>query len=474
MDGKNFTRNDVKYEFAKNAGNEPLWYREESRFYICNKNSLTVSTEYEIKSIIFELHGGHDYSGIFNSNVGETTIDEDRTAISYTGNSSSVTFTAAQGTVVITKITIEYVHKISVPPTTEGISSISSIKETYKDEAKTHTGYYLTNNKVKVQVRIIDKILLDDENPSLKGKIVTCDATGVIIITTPPYVDDDVSMYIAFGNFACLEIDGYVAFNNGDVEIALESYTYNSNLNYRYLAIDSREFYAKEIHTTNELFADFENTSNFKVGEVVKFNNVSTIDFEQYFKSYIAVDEESNMFIIKDISMMLTEDGITRVSSLGAGWLYDLYGVAIKVGERIVFYPINGERKEDSSIRFDYSKAVEITSTDYFYDHTLTTADYSSIFKLEGYSSYYGMYKTSFNERYFYQSENYSTGDYLKDVVDKHSLVYASKSSHLNNNLINFAKNEDEVLERKETKYFYISACETYVDSFVVRIIALD
>ena len=475
LDGKTFTRNDVKYEFAKNrASSEPIWYTNDARFFLYNMNSLVISTTYQIKSIVFELYGGDYYQGIFVSDVGETTIDEDRTMITYTGNSNKVTFTASSGRVVITRITISYLHEVSVPPTTIGISSIASIKEMYKDEARTHEGYYLTNNKVKVQVRIIDKILMDDNNPSLKGKIIVCDASGVITITTPPYLANDVSMYIAFSNFACLEIDGFVAFNNGDIEIALDKYTYNSNLNYRYLQVDAREIYQKEIHSTSELFAPFNNdSSSYKLGEIVKFSNISTIGFEQYFYSYVAIDEESNMFVIKDINMMLTEDGITRPSSLGTRWLYDLYGVAIKSNERIVFYPINGEVKEGSANKFDYSKAMELTSTDYFYNHTLTNVDYSSIFKLEGYSSYYGMYKTSFNERYFYESNSYSTGDYLKDVVDKHSLVFSSKRSHLNNSLINFAKNEEEVLERKETKYFYISICETYSDYSVIRIVEL-
>ena len=467
---KSLSPDDITYTFLLGnawASNYPRWeeYGEDGRVQLKINNQLVMETIHGFQSITFTLDSSKSY-GALTADNGSIVINEDHQII-YTGEATKITFTCSSE-LYFTRIEVIYNHNVSVPPSKQGISTIAEIKNAYEEGRQAYDRYNKTSDLRTLQVKILDRFVVNHPNIDLQGKIFAADSTGAIMMTSSVLLQDEISSYIASKECSYLEVTGYVAYNHTEIEIAIESYRFNSNINKSYLPIDARNFYQETRIGLEDLTEDFNmksvDESHYRSLSIVKLSNVTTLHYDFYNDMVLCLDQRCHFVYVKDIPCTVHNLDY-HSTSLSSKTSYDIYGLEIMLNNRIVILPIEAVELEEAPLSYDESRIIAVNDLVTFAHKKMNSLDEASIYKLECYFSYYGLYKYSVNTSYFASSryqEGYTTGTCLQDIIDHHSLILAGSYNDPSSLSINHCNNEEEVNAKKKTLYFTLSSSEEY------------
>ena len=467
---KSVSPDDITYTFSLGnawSSNYPRWDENGADGYILLKtnNQLVMETEYGFKEIIF-TPCAPKAEGSLAADNGSITSNEDHQII-YTGEASKVTFTCSYE-LSFSKIEVTYDHNVSVPPSKEGISTIAEIKRAYEEGRQAYNRYEKTSDLRTLQVKVLDRFVVNHPNKELQGKIFAADSTGAIMMTSSVLLQNDISSYLASKECGYLEVTGYVAYNQCEIEIAIVSYRYNSNINRAYLPIDARNFYQETRTGLEDLTEDFNmksvDESHYRSLSIVKLSNVTTLYRDFYNEMILCLDQRCHFVYVKDTPCSVHNLDY-HSSSLSSNTAYDIYGLEIMLDNCIIILPIEAVELDASPLSYDASRIVEVNDLETFAHKKMNSLDEASIYKLDCYFSYYGLYKYSVNTSYVVSTryqEGYSTGTCLQDIIDHHSLILAGSYNDPSSLSINHCNNEEEVNAKKRTLYFTLSTSEEY------------
>ncbi len=468
LNDKEVIQNDITYKFDTYSGNHHPT-RNNDKITLYNRNKLTISsTTYTIDKIVFTIaESDLEVTSTLTPSKGEVTLEGN--TLTYLGPTQSVSFVASGG-FTFTNIQLTYPKEISVPPDTEGISTIKELKEAYKDYQYTldDNGYYRTNDKVTLQVRYIARFDSKSNVDKARGKTLVIDETGAIILSSPIYYTNNEAVLYKC-NFTWIQVEGYVAFDHDEIEVNVTSLKVNSNLRVKY---QKENLFDKEITTQEELLNDVldlkTNESGYRSGNLVKFKGITFYQQTSY-NHCIYLDKNGHIIPVYS----------PNTSPIGN--YLDLYAMEMVIDNRPYLVPIYMDEYEDYTTDdlavFNDDDIItvcdlnSIYSIKYSNDDTYRLSMYH-VYKADVYFSKYCAQSYSFNTTYYSYLDStrtfYSTGQSLVDIIERKALI--SMNGTNDNNYIDSSASVEVVESKKITYHFVLTALDEYNNNSFWRV----
>ena len=470
---------DFTFTFAKNGGsNAPISNKELG--YKCialyTNNQMTVTTasqKYLLKKI--EFTATYDKQGTLRNgelSVSSGTINqpEKSTSATWEGSINTVTFTAkAQFRFDNVKI---YYYKPAPTPVPEGLKTIAEIKEIAEDLVFTGSDGYLVNRdfEVKVNLKAIDAIDSTSTSGGLpanaRAKMLCVDDTGYILCSSGTSSSNPIDLYQRVKKYikdgtTTYYVTGHLAKLNGVLEINVETYKYDPDLEFEY---DLNDYLNSEV-TDSDSFMNHakemvSNPNGYGVGDIVRLNGLTYFNKYNSKGSYYFLDQESNLVPIYSL-----EDKDRY--SLQLGKVYDIIGLESLYKGRPSLRIL--EVKANSTVEpasFDFTEATEVSDIKHFYSVNENNASYkeeffnsvTTIYKMDVYVSSYAADKYTFNTSYYKSGNVYTTGNSQTDAAHRWSLGVFNENLDYKQTFLDFelgnASTPEECEELKLTLYF--------------------
>ena len=471
LDGKSYTfSQDFVFSFAKNGSNTPI--SEKSNYVaLYTNNSLTISSKFKMKKIEFT---NQDASKNGDLAVGEEKLAKSSGLTTWVGEAKSITFTAL-AQYRFNNVKIYYFEHTE--PVIEGLKTIKEVLDFAKDIEYTPTnGWYLTNNTVTVQVKAIDAIdsvTTSGLDANARGKVLCVDETGYIICSSGVSKSNPIDFYQKVKDYikegtTTYVVTGKIAFFNDVVEIKVDSYQYDPDLEIEY---DLNDYVTPGINTSELLMNHCKsiktNKDGYGVGKIIKMPSLT------YFNKYN--DAGSYYFLDKDgklvpIYSLLDKDR----SSLQEGKVYDIIGFESLYKDRpslrILGVSINSESDPAS---FDFANAVSKENTKYFYNVNSENSSYkeefynsaTTIYKMDVYVSSYAYDKFTFNNSYYEYNKSFTTGNSQVAAAQHYSLGVFNEDLEYKQLFTDFdlatASSKEEADNLHLTLYFTLAFLDT-------------
>ena len=474
---------DFTFSFAANGGNSPISSNKGgSSPYKCvalyKKNTMTVSTassKYLLKKI--ELSTPYtNYNGEMTADIG--TVNQTSTMLTWEGSTSSMTFTTVGNQYRFDNVKIYY-YKPAPTPVPEGLKTIAEIKEIAEDLVFTGSDGYLVNRdfEVKVNLKAIDAIDSTSTSGGLpanaRAKMLCVDDTGYILCSSGTSSSNPIDLYQRVKKYikdgtTTYYVTGHLAKLNGVLEINVETYKYDPDLEFEYdlndylnsEVIDSDSFmnHAKEMVS---------NPNGYGAGDIVRLNGLTYFNKYNSKGSYYFLDQESNLVPIYSL-----ED--KDRPSLQLGKVYDIIGLESLYKGRPSLRIL--EVKANSTVEpasFDFREATEVSDIKHFYSVNENNASYkeeffssvTTIYKMDVYVSSYAADKYTFNTSYYKSGNVYTTGNSQTDAAHRWSLGVFNEDLDYKQTFLDFelgnASTPEECEELKLTLYFTLGFLDT-------------
>ena len=471
LDGKSYTfSQDFVFSFAKNGSNTPI--SEKSNYVaLYTNNSLTISSKFKMKKIEFT---NQDASKNGDLAVGEEKLVKSSGLTTWVGEAKSITFTAISQ-YRFSNIKISYFEHAE--PVIEGLKTIKEVLDFAKDVEYTPTnGWYLTNSTVTVKVKAIDAIdsvTTSGLDANARGKVLCVDETGYIVLSSGVSKSNPIDFYQRVKDYikagtTTYVVTGKLAFFNDVVEIKVDSYQYDPDLEIQY---DLNDFVTPGINTSELLMNHCKsiktNKDGYGVGKIIKMPSLTYFNKYNDAGSYYFLDQEGKLV---PIYSLLDKDR----SSLQEGKVYDIIGFeSLYKGRpslRILDISINSENDPAS---FDFANAVSKENTKYFYNVNSENSNYkeefynsaTTIYKMDVYVSSYAYDKFTFNNSYYEYNKSYTTGNSQVAAAQHYSLGVFNEDLEYKQLFTDFdlatASSKEEADNLHLTLYFTLAFLDT-------------
>lgn len=428
LDGKSYTFNqDFTFSFAKNGSNTPI--SEKSNYVaLYTNNSLTISSKFKMKKIEFT---NQDASKNGDLTVEGVKLVKTNELTSWNGEAKSITFTASSQ-YRFSNIKITYFEHAE--PVIEGLKTIKEVLDFAKDVEYTPTnGWYLTNSTVTAKVKAIDAIdsvTTSGLDANARGKVLCVDETGYIVCSSGVSKSNPIDFYQRVKNYikegtTTYIVTGKLAFFNDVVEIKVDSYQYDPDLEINY---DLNDFVTDGVNSSELLMNHCKsiktNKDGYGVGKIIKMPSLTYFNKYNDAGSYYFLDQEGKLV---PIYSLLDKDR----SSLQENKVYDIIGFeSLYKGRpslRILGVSINSESDPAS---FDFANAVSKENTKYFYNVDSESSNHkeefynsvTTIYKMDVYVSSYAYDKYTFNSSYYEYNKSFTTGNSQVAAAQHYSL----------------------------------------------------
>ncbi len=471
LDGKSYTFNqDFTFSFAKNGSNAPI--SEKSNYVaLYTNNSLTISSKYRMKKVEFT---NQDSSKNGDLTADEVKLSKSSTLTTWTGSAKSITFTA-NSQYRFSNIKIYYFEHVE--PVIEGLKTIKEVLDFAETVTYTPTnGWYLTNNEVTVKVKAIDAIdsvTTSGLDANARGKVLCVDETGYIVISSGVSKSNPIDFYQRVKDYikagtTTYVVTGKLAFFNDVVEIKVESYQYDPDLEINY---DLNNFVTDGINSSellmNHCKAIKTNSDGYGVGKIIKMPSLTYFNKYNDAGSYYFLDQEGKLV---PIYSLLDKDR----SSLQEGKVYDIIGFeSLYKGRpslRILEVTLNLEATPAS---FDFTTATSKENTRYFYNINSDNASYkdefyssvTTVYKMDVFVSSYAYDKFTFNSSYYEYNKSFTTGNSQVAASQHYSLGVFNKDIEYKQLFADFdlanATSKEDADNLKLTLYFTLAFLDT-------------
>lgn len=483
LNGYSNTFEDFTFTFSNGGGQNPE--SEKSNYIVLyESNTLTISSKYEIRKLEFNRYEGKVKDGALSSDVG--SVVKDGVITRWTGASKSVTLTAA-AQYRFDNVDIYYVEHTE--PVISGEHTIKEIKDFAKDYEYTPSshGWYLTTNLVTIKIKAIDAIdsvTTSGLDGGARGKVLCVDETGYIICSSGVSTNNPIDFYQRVKDYikagtTTYVVSGYLAFFNDVVELKVNTYEYDKTLTINY---DLNDYVNSAVTSASILMNHCknikQNQNGYGVGDIVKLNGLTYFNKYNSAGSYYFLDRNSELV---PIYSLLDKDR----SALIEGKVYDIIGFESLYNGRpsLRILEVIPNTSEDPT-SFDFSNAVEMTSTDEFYKINPYQSGYeeqyyssvTTIYKMDAYVSRYADDKYTFNTSYYYDLTNkeYTTGSSQVNAANRKSLGMFNEDLTFKQVFADFvlenAESEEECEELKVTIYFTLAYLDKVDGKYMWRV----
>ncbi len=471
--------NMFSISFGNNGGsNKPLVNSKDGwKINLYQNNSMTITSLKKMKKIEIPLI---ETKGALNSDVGEASIAQ--SMLTWTGSTRSVTFTAV-ATNRFDSMTIYYEKDEGHESDLEGISTIAEVLEaaSHIEYLPNSVGWYLSNVGVTVEVEAIDtidsKAISSGYDPNARGKTIARDETSYIVVSSGTTSNNPVSLYHRVKEHigkskTTYYVEGHIAFLNGVVEVRLDSYHYDENIEIS-ASIDSL---ASKTIASSATFVDetlehtATNNKGYGINNIVNFTGLTYLNKYNSAGSYLFTDQEGNLV---PVYSLVDKDRYSLVQ----GQCYDIIGLESVYNYRPSLRILKVNKSELESVDYDFENdSVELNNLTTLYSVKQGTNSYPrselTIYSAEVYVSSYrnDPEKYSFNTTYYYNNsyKKYMTGSDAVDAARHNSIGVFNENIAFNQTLLDFditeCKSVEAVEACKVTLYFTLAYLDT-VDS---------
>lgn len=471
LDGKSYTFNqDFTFSFAKNGSNTPI--SEKSNYVaLYTNNSLTISSKYRMKKVEFT---NQDSSKNGDLTADEVKLTKSSTLTTWTGSAKSITFIASSQ-YRFSNIKIYYFEHVE--PVIEGLKTIKEVLDFAETVTYTPTnGWYLTNNTVTVEVKAIDAIdsvTTSGLDANARGKVLCVDKTGYIVLSSGVSKSNPIDFYQRVKDYikagtTTYVVTGKLAFFNDVVEIKVDSYQYDPDLEINY---DLNDFVTSGINSSellmNHCKAIKTNNDGYGVGKIIKMNALTYFNKYNDAGSYYFLDQEGKLV---PVYSLLDKDR----TSLQINKVYDIIGFeSVYKGRpslRILEVTLNLESDPAS---FDFTDSITKEDTKYFYNVNSGNSSYEdefynsavTVYKMDVYVSSYAYDKYTFNSSYYQYNKSFTTGNSQVAASQHYSLGVFNEDLEYKQLFTDFdlanAKTIEEANNLKLTLYFTLAFLDT-------------
>jgi hypothetical protein len=265
---------------------------------------------------------------------------------------------------------------------------------------------------------------------------------------------------------SCYEVEGYVAFFNGVMEIKVSSYKYNSNLHVTY---NVEDFVTKEISSQEELLNDLlplkTNNAGYNVNKIVRMNDLSFLSFYNSAGSYLFIDKNGKIIPVytfnnKD-SFNISSTNLMTVIAVETMYKN-------RPSLRLLSVDYDDEKEKND---FDFvNDVIEVSDFSSFANIGFSSDDNYrkselSIYKADVYVSSYAYDKYTINTSYYSYKESghtyYTTGNSQVNASKHDSLGVFNENctynGYFDDYLIDYCTSEEEVKDCQFTIYFTLA-----------------